>query len=312
MSEFQNPEIFRNVLDSLQTGVNVVDRNGRIFFWNQGAERITGHMRHDVVGRPCRDNILVHCNDRGCVDCGASCPFRLTMLDGRPRESRIRLRHRDGHPVPVLMRIVAVRDAHGSIIGLAESFEEQRLASDGDRRQQSLAASGCMDEVTGVANHEFTQFRLGENLASLAQYHLPFGIIYIQVNRVEHFQATYGRQAVDAILRVVAQTVRDSIRPSDLVGRWTGDQFLAILTECDSAGVQRTAERVCKVVACAGLRWWGDELSVSTSVGWGSARAGDTSDTLLQRARCSLQQASRQPGAAAAAVTKKGPDSAKS
>ncbi len=310
MSEFQNPEIFRTVLDSLQTGVNVVDRSGKIFFWNQGAERITGHMRHDVVGRPCHDNVLVHCNQQGCVDCGASCPFRRTMHDGKSREVRMRLRHKAGHPVPVLIRIVALRDAHGSIIGLAESFEEQRLASDRDRRQQSLAASGCMDETSGVANHEFTQFRLRENLASLAQYHLPFGITCIQVDHVQDFRATYGRQAGDAILRLVAQTMRDSLRPSDLVGRWGEDEFLAILMDCESGGVQRTAERIRKVVACAGLRWWGDDLSVSTSIGWAVAQAGDTIEALVQRARSSLQQASRQPEAATAA--KKNPASPKS
>jgi len=67
MSELQDPEIFRSVLDALQTGVSVADRNGKILFWNQGAERLTGHKQHEVVGRYCRDNILPHCNEQGCV-----------------------------------------------------------------------------------------------------------------------------------------------------------------------------------------------------------------------------------------------------
>jgi len=299
MSELQDPEIFRTVLDSLQTGVYVVDRNGRIFFWNQGAERITGHMRHDVVGRSCRENILVHCNAQGCVDCGATCSFSLTLHDGKPREARMRLRHKEGHPVPVLMRIVPVRDRHGSIIGAAESFEEQRLASDRDRRQHNLAAYGCMDETTGIPNHEFTQFHVRENLASFAQYHLPFGIMRIRVDRLEEFRAAYGRQAGDAILHVVAQTMRDSLRPSDFLGRWQEDEFLAILPNCGGVGVEKAAERIRKVVTCAGLRWWGDELSVTTSIGHGIAQAGDTIDSLLNRAQGSLQQTSAKRTAAA-------------
>jgi diguanylate cyclase (GGDEF)-like protein/PAS domain S-box-containing protein len=289
MLDLQNPEVLRTVLDSLQTGVWVADRSGKILFWNQGAERITGFMRHDVMGRFSRDNILVHCNDQGCVDCAASCPFSLVLHDGRPREARMRLRHREGQPVPSLMWIAPIRDSHGSVIGLAASFEEQRLSTDRDRRQQSLAASGCLDEATGVANQEFTQFRLRESLASLAQYHLPFGVILIQVDRLGDFRASYGRQAGDAVVRVVAQTVRDGLRPSDLVGRWSQDQFLAILTDCGSSGVEKTAERIHKVVACAGLRWWGDDLTVTTSVGFGVAQGGDTIESLLKRAQNALR-----------------------
>src|SRR2546426_9517321 len=43
MPELQDPDIFRTILESLQTGVYVVGREGRILFWNQGAEKITGY-----------------------------------------------------------------------------------------------------------------------------------------------------------------------------------------------------------------------------------------------------------------------------
>jgi PAS domain-containing protein len=50
MSDLRDPEIFRAVLDSLQTGVLVAGRNGKILFWNQGADRMTGFMRHQALG----------------------------------------------------------------------------------------------------------------------------------------------------------------------------------------------------------------------------------------------------------------------
>jgi two-component system, cell cycle response regulator len=299
MSELQDPEIFRNVLDSLQTGVSIVDRKGKILFWNQGSERLTAHKRHEVVGRSCRDNILPHCNDQGCVACGATCPFTRTMHEGKPQEAKMQLRHKEGHPVHVLMRIAPIRDSHGSIIGIAESFDEQKFASDRDRNRLTLAAHGCMDENTGIPNREFTQFHLTENLASFARYHLPFGVIVIQVNRLEHFRAAYGKQAGAAVLRVVAQTMRSAFRPSDFLGRWTDDQFLAILINCGPVAVEQTWERIRKMVTCAGLRWWSDELTVTTSVGYAAAQAGDTIDSLSRRAQDLLQQASARHSAAA-------------
>jgi two-component system, cell cycle response regulator len=301
MSELQDPEIFRTVLDSLQTGVSMVDRNGKILFWNQGAERLTGHKRHEVVGRSCRDNILVQCNDRGCVACGATCPISRTLHEGKPQEAKMQLRHKAGHPVHVLMRIAPLRDPHGSIIGIAESFDEQSFASERDRNQHTLAAHGCMDETTGVPNHDFTQFHLGKSFASFARYHLPFGVIVIQVDRLEHFRAAYGRQAEDAVLRVVAQTMRNAFRPSDFLGRWTEDQFLAILINCGDPGVEHTWERIRKMVTCAGLRWWSDELSVTTSVGYATVQAEDTIDSLLHRATRLLQRSSTVRTASASA-----------
>ena len=305
MSELQDPEIFRIVLDSLQTGVSVADRNGKILFWNQGAERLTGHKRHEVVGRSYRNNILVSCNDQGCVACGATCPFSQTLQQGKPREAKMQLRHKEGHPVHVLMRIAPIRDAHGSLMGIVESFDEEKFAVD-ERNQQTLALHGCMDEATETPNHEFTQFHLSENLASFARYHLPFGILAIQVDRLEHFRAAYGQQAGATILRVVAQTMRSAFRPTDFLGRWSEDQFLAILVNCHASGVQQTWERIRKMVTCAGLRWWSDQLTVTTSVGYATAQPGDTIDSLLHRAQGSLQQSSVKPAAAAASQSSAG------
>ena len=59
MLDLQNAEIFRAALESLQTGVCVVDRDRKINFWNDGAERITGYLRQDVLGRFCGDILLI-------------------------------------------------------------------------------------------------------------------------------------------------------------------------------------------------------------------------------------------------------------
>jgi two-component system cell cycle response regulator len=308
MSELQDPEIFRTILDSLQLGVSMADRNGKVLFWNQGAERLTGHKQHDVMGRTCRDNILPNCNDVGCAACGATCPFTRTLREGKPQEAKMQLRHRAGHPVHVLMRVAPVRNSHASIIGITKSFDEQRFGSDRDRRH-SLAAHGCMDETTGIPNHEFTQFHLSENFASFARYQLPFGIIAIQVDRLEHLRAAYGKQAGDAVLRVVAQTMKNAFRPSDFLGRWTEDQFLTILINCGNSGVEQTWERIRKMVSCAGLEWWSDQLLVTTSVGYASAQPGDNIESLLSRAQSSLQQSSLKQAAAAVAASQGSPRS---
>jgi diguanylate cyclase (GGDEF)-like protein/PAS domain S-box-containing protein len=307
MADLLDPEILGTVLDSLNTGIYVIDRNGKILFWSTGAERITGYRRHEVVGRPVRQTILTNCNQQGCADCGAQCPFHQPLLNGKAREARIRFRHKNGHPLGMLLRVVPLRDRRGSIVGAAASFDEQRFSTDRDRAQYNLAAYGCMDEVTNTPNRDFTRFHLRENLAGFTEYHLPFGVMYIRINGLEQFHASYGRQAGDAILRVVAQTMRNSLRPADFLGRWSEDCFLVILVNCPASGVERAVERTRKVVHCAHLQWWGDQLSVTTSVGYATTQPGDTMNSIVDRALHSLNEVSAQQGTAAESSQKSAP-----
>jgi diguanylate cyclase (GGDEF)-like protein/PAS domain S-box-containing protein len=299
MPDLQDPEIYRTALDSLQTGVCLMDPGRKIFFWNEGAERVTGYQRHDVVGHDCRQNVLPHCDGRACDSCGAACPIARSVLEGKSTHARIELRHKEGHRIPIRVWVVPIRDQHGLVIGVAQSFDRQ-IQGNEERRQKNLATYGCLDEVTGVPNHSFTEFHLQENLESFSKYHLPFGVMLIQVDALDHFRSAYGREAADAILRVTAQTMKNALRPSDFLGRWEGTQFLAILMNSTGPGVHAAAERIRKLVSCAGLQWWGDELVVTASLGSTSVQAGDTITSLLERALHSIQHGRAKHTSAAA------------
>ncbi len=288
MSNFQDPEIYRTALDSLQTGVCLMDRARKIFFWNEGAERVTGFHRHEVVGHSCRQNMLPHCDGKACEFCGAACPIARAALDGKSTQAKIDMRHRQGHRIPVRIWVVPLRDPHGSVMGVAQSFDRPPAGS-GERQERNLAVYGCLDEVTGVPNHSFTEFHLQENLESFAKYHLPFGIMLIKVEALDQFRSAYGSEAADAILRVTAQTMKNALRPNDFLGRWEEAQFLAILLNSSASGVTAASERIHKLVGCAGLQWWGDNLMVTTSLASASVQAGDRIATLLERAQNSPQ-----------------------
>ncbi len=289
MKELEDPEIFRSVLGGLQSGVCLMDRTRKIFFWNDGAERITGYLRHEVLGHSCQDNILQGCDEHGCSLCDGRCPVRTALLDGRRRESRMYFHHKEGHRVPVHVWSVPIRDANGTLIGIAESFEGRNFTN-ARSVQDSLAAYGCLDEGTGVPNHGFTEFHLRENLAKFAEYHVPFSVLLIRINDVGPLRQTHGQEAIDKLLGLVARTLRNSVRPVDFLGRWSEDEFLAIALNCGPAGIGKVLERVRRVLHYEGIEWWGDQLFVATSVGSASIETGDTIDTLLQRAHHSLEQ----------------------
>lgn len=285
MAELQNPDILRAVLDSLQTAVGLLDRNGKILFWNQAAERLTGYIQHELLGRSGRDYVLTHCNDQDCGDCGEACPFTQVWHHGRPSRKRMQLRHKQGHAVPVFMHLAPIRDPHGAMIAVAASFDAHIARAQGDRDQRSPVPPGCIDESSGVASQGFTHFHLRERLAGFNEYHVPFSVICVRVDRLENFRTTYGCLATDAILHAMAQSLRYIVRPSDLLGRWNKNEFLLVLSNCGAIGGEKAFERVRRTATDASIRWWGDRLSLTTSMGYSSVEAGDTVDSLVARAR---------------------------
>ena len=292
--EFDDPEILRAILESLQTGVYLVDRERRIVLWNAGAERITGYLRQDVLGRCCRDDMLVHCDEKNNIVCGTGCPLTGTMRDGQPREAMFYLRHRAGYRIPVVVRAVPIRDRRGSIIGAAESFDVQRFVS-ADRRQ-NLGHASHIDALTGVFNFEFTQAQLREHIASFAQKPIPFGLLCIQIDHLDQLKSTRGAEACAAIMAVVAQTLRNSLRGTDLVGRWGADQFMAIAANCNGIELQKVAERLANVVSCSSIPWWGDQLSATVSMGGTIIKPDDTVESIVERAEKSLTKSLEKGG----------------
>jgi diguanylate cyclase (GGDEF)-like protein/PAS domain S-box-containing protein len=288
MSVFADLEIYRTVLENMQTGIYMVDCDQKIQFWNDGAEIITGHLRQDVVGHFCRDFFppQKEAGQNGVCELGGA--LASVLRDGRPAIAEVTLRHKAGHQVTVRVRAVPIRDRAGGVIGAAESMDADPWAFYADRRHRKLSSYGCLDEATGVLSAGYIHTHLRESLTTYAEHRMPCSILCIQVDTMERFGAAYGAAAVTAALRAVAQTVESSLRPTDFVGHSGGNIFLAVLTEYTGSDLNKTAERIRKAVNNTKIAWWGDDLPVTASFGGATVVSGDNEKSLLKRAEGAL------------------------
>jgi diguanylate cyclase (GGDEF)-like protein/PAS domain S-box-containing protein len=291
----ESPEFLRAILDSIQDGVYFVDRERRITFWNSGAEELTGYPRHEVVGRPCPESLLRHCTPDGVELCETACPLQAALGDGHPREAFVTLRHRSGHRVPVRVRATAVRDAGGVIVGAAEVFEEHGFPPAGARQARTLESLHLVDTLTGLANHEMISTKLAERVAQLVRCGIPFGVLLIDIDQLQHINRNFGRDAGDGILRMAAHTLAKGVVAQHLLGRWDEDQFLAIVDNCDADMLASTAERLCAMVGKSSIEWWGRPVRVTVSIAGVVARAEDDEATIPARA-AALLPATQQAG----------------
>ncbi|HUA13847.1 MAG TPA: diguanylate cyclase [Verrucomicrobiae bacterium] len=292
MSHFDDSEIFRSILESLPTGLCVVDMEKRIVLWSDGAEHITGYLRHEVIGHNCIGEALLHCDQPGCEFCGEECPLARAIKTAQPADAPGFLHHKAGYEIPVIAYAVPVHNSHGSIVGAVETFEKQQSSTNSDLREDTLNLPGCMDEATGVASHLMLQSHLREALGTFNDLHLPFGVVCFRVEGLNLFRSKFGAEAASFLLRAMARSLEGALWRTDIVGRWCDDQFLVILNGSREEALQLVRERLRRMLANDAIEWWGERRSLPVSAGYTVAEPGDTVELLMKRAQDSLDRGS--------------------
>lgn len=118
-----------DVLDSIEEGVYLTDTNRQIIFWNKAAERITGWLADEVIGRACYDDILIHEDQDGRAICGEEhCPLHRAIITDSPSLTAVLVyaKAKNGTRVPVEVSVSPVHDERGTVVGGVEVFRDVR------------------------------------------------------------------------------------------------------------------------------------------------------------------------------------------
>jgi diguanylate cyclase (GGDEF)-like protein len=113
----------------------------------------------------------------------------------------------------------------------------------------------------------------------------PLGVIVIDIDEFKRINDTLGHSGGDRALQEAARTLTGSLRPTDTVGRWGGDEFLAITRNVDREMLGKLAERCVALIAQTAVLGSDERrISLSTSVGAALSRPGEAAEELIQRA----------------------------
>lgn len=290
MSAFDEFEVCRNILQSLLTGVCVVDMQKKIVFWSAGAERITGRLSHEVIGRSCISQSLLHCQRSECEFCSEDCPLAHAIKTAHPVEDSGFLHHKSGYEVPVRIRAVPVHNPHGSIIGAAETFETLEQS---ELNHAEKALPGCVDAVTGVASATQMKSHMRDALTAFTERQVAFSMLRLRLHGLDHFRASFGPDAASSLLRVIARSLASDLWRTDIIGRCTDNEFLVILNGCTGEALPRVRERLRRSLANDSIEWWGERRSLPVFIGEATAQLEDNLESILERLLKSLDHASQ-------------------
>lgn len=277
-------ERFWELQDTLFEGLLCVERRGRIIRWNTAAELITGFHRHEVLGIRCGEDLLLHRGLRA-DDTINGAPLLATLEDGQTREGVGYLTSKSGLQVLVHIRTARLHGLSGHVIGAVEVFD--RTGADQHRMQErlrELEQMAMVDPLLEIPNRRFLSTTLESRFSAWTRQRRRFGVIMMDLDRFKRINDDHGHLRGDRALKAVASALTSSVRAQDVVGRWGGEEFLAIVDVTGGDKIGAVAERFRLAVKSLALDNILEPFKLTLSAGAAVIRSRDTIETLLCRA----------------------------
>lgn len=131
-------------------------------------------------------------------------------------------------------------------------------------RLERLAA---LDSLTGIYNRRFGLTRLHEEFARALRTHAPIGLLMIDLDHFKQVNDTHGHLTGDRVLLLLARVARSVLREGDVLVRYGGDEFLAILPGASHNDVVNIADRLCRKVENNSVMDDEDIINITISIG---------------------------------------------
>ena len=286
------PDASLQALNSLAEAIITTDAEGRISYLNPAAERLTGSVDGQALGKLLEDLVgLVDETDRRLL----SDPVRQALTSGAPvnlSRRALLLSRANGSERSIELSASPIRNAAREVMGAAILLHDVSELR-GLARQMSYQATH--DALTGLVNRREFERRLDEATESGHRGEGQHVLCYLDLDRFKVVNDTSGHLAGDSMLREVAKVLRDAVRDSDIVSRLGGDEFGMLLVGCPLDKARQIADDVCRAVGDYRFVWKDKIFNIGVSIGLVEiSRESGTLEELLAAADSACYVAKKQ------------------
>lgn len=280
-----------DIIQSIDVGVVVLDRNYRIHVWNSFMENHSGKPARQVNGQSLLDLFpeidstwFTHK-----IETASMLGTRVfTVWEQRP----YLVRFSNYQPITGLadhmyqnVTILPLRTVNGSadhvclIIYDVTNVAINKMQLEAANTQlQELALH---DGLTGLLNRRHWETCLEHEFARHNRYSNPASLVLFDIDHFKQLNDTYGHQAGDEVIRQVAEVTRRMVRDTDYAGRYGGEEFVVLLPDTHLEGAVLFAERLRQAIAEQRIVHGQQELSCSVSIGVACIHADMNSHRML-------------------------------
>ena len=163
-----------------------------------------------------------------------------------------------------------------------------------NRFHKRLEAMASLDKLTGVGNRSMFDLSLEQALQRYRRDQLTFSVILMDIDYFKRINDTLGHLEGDRVIQGVVRAMRDTMRESDVLCRWGGDELIVLAHNCSLDNASQLAEKTRESIETANLAVHLDEGLTTVSGGVTEVRVGDRADDLIRRADEALYQAKKE------------------
>ncbi len=241
--ELERSESFLNtIFDSFHDPFSIVDRDFRFVRYNDTYALTRNKLSTDLFGKKCYE--ILHDRTEICDNCVVEKTFR--SKDPCAKEKLVTLP--DGSETWFEILTYPIFDQQKNVSHVVEYSRDITFRKKDEKEKEELIKTlnhlSTTDSLTGLLNRRALNDMLGHEINRAGRYDTDLSLIICDVDLFKQINDSYGHTAGDRALIVVSETLRQTLRKADILGRYGGDEFMIILPETSLAGAQSLAEKV--------------------------------------------------------------------
>ncbi|WP_111640347.1 sensor domain-containing diguanylate cyclase [Marinimicrobium alkaliphilum] len=266
-----------DVLQTIDVGILVLDLDFNIVTWNGFMENHSGIPPREALGKNLfsvfpdipqewfehKSRTVIQLRNRA-----------FTTWEQRPYVFRFR----NNRPITGLAEymyqnctFIPVSGVRGEVENLCVIVYDVTDVAVSDMELQKannqLQRISRVDGLTGLFNRRFWEEQLVAEFLRLSRSPHPTSLIMFDIDHFKTFNDTYGHTAGDEVIRAVARVTRESVRESDIAGRYGGEEFAILLPDTAAEDALQMAERLRETIENTVVESEGSRLKVTVSLG---------------------------------------------
>jgi diguanylate cyclase (GGDEF)-like protein/PAS domain S-box-containing protein len=236
---------YKSILETAGDGIFGIDRNGSILFVNAAAATMLGFARAEIQGQEV-NRLLQSRPADGSADRTHEIPLLRALTSGRAEVSDTEcFRRADGSDFPVEYAVTPMLlgdTPTGAVVVFRDITKRKQT-------EEEILYRANFDAVTGLPNRNFLLGRLDQELKLARREARRVGILFIDLDDFKQVNDSLGHDAGDLLLRQVAERLQQSVRDTDTVARFAGDELVVVVAHiADHVFLQTVAEKLLQVL----------------------------------------------------------------
>jgi diguanylate cyclase (GGDEF)-like protein/PAS domain S-box-containing protein len=291
----RSEKFLNTIFDSIKDPFSIVDRDYKIVRVNEAYAAMRSRRCKELIGRKCFE--VLHNRMSACDDCVVEKTFQSS--DPCAKDKFLVLP--GGGETWVEIYTYPIVSEEGRVSHVIEYTRDItcRRKSEEERKKliERLEYLSNTDVLTGLLNRRALIERLTYEVERAVRYGSDLSLVLCDIDYFKEINDSYGHTLGDNALTAIAGALRSSLRGSDILGRYGGDEFMLILPETSVQGAVEFAERIRASLDDASIRIRGRKtINMSLSLGVTCLRrrkGGADVDGLIRRADAALYLAKR-------------------